>query len=103
MFRYIFLSAFALLLLSGCGQSVGKDVSLYNPDLNEDCSLCDLRGAELSFADLTGAKLNIADLAGADLRGADLTRANLNGADMEGADLYEVIGADFNGARGWIR
>ena len=83
----IVFSTCLIFLLSGCGQSVGSDVGSdverYNPELDKDCTRCDLRGADLVLADLTGA--NLAD-------------ADLTGADLEGANLDGVIGADFSGA-----
>ena len=73
----IVFSTCLIFLLSGCGQSVGSDVGSdverYNPELDKDCTRCDLRGADLTGADLTGA-------------------------DLEGANLDGVIGADFSGA-----
>ena len=68
----IVFSTCLIFLLSGCGQSVGSDVGSdverYNPELDKDCTRCDLRGADLT------------------------------GADLEGANLDGVIGADFSGA-----
>ena len=64
----IVFSTCLIFLLSGCGQPVGKDVERYNPELDKDCTRCDLRGADLT------------------------------GADLEGANLDGVIGADFSGA-----
>ena len=93
----IVFSTCLIFLLSGCGQSVGSDVGSdverYNPELDKDCTRCDLRGADLVLADLTGANLADADLTGANLADADLTGANLEGANLDG-----VIGADFSGA-----
>ena len=78
----IVFSTCLIFLLSGCGQSVGSDVGSdverYNPELDKDCTRCDLRGADLVLADLTGAALP--------------------GADLEGANLDGVIRADFSGA-----
>jgi hypothetical protein len=34
-------------LVIGCGQAVGEDVRLYNPDLENDCARCDLKGIDL--------------------------------------------------------
>ena len=79
----IVFSTCLIFLLSGCGQPVGKDAERYNPELDKDCTRCDLRGADLVLADLTRA--NLAD-------------ADLTGADLEGANLDGVIGADFSGA-----
>ena len=105
MLRYIFLSVFALLLLTACG---GNDVDRLTK--NGECVECDLSGvdlpdsslinadlsnANLSHADLTEADLTEADLTEADLTEADLTGTNLNGADLNGADL---TGADLTGA-----
>jgi len=53
----IVFSICLIFLLSGCGQPVGKDVERYNPELDKDCTRCDLRGADLVLADLTGADL----------------------------------------------
>ena len=123
----IVFSTCLIFLLSGCGQSVGpdagSDVERYNPELDKDCTRCDLRGADLVLADLTGADLMKADLEGAnlikadlsdanlsganllfvllvlaDLTGANLADADLTGANLEGANLDGVIGADFSGA-----
>jgi len=119
----IVFSTCLIFLLSGCGQPVGKDAERYNPELDKDCTRCDLRGADLVLADLTGADLMKADLSGAnlikadlsdanlsganllfvllvlaDLTGANLADADLTGADLEGANLDGVIGADFSGA-----
>ena len=113
----IVFSTCLIFLLSGCGQSVGSDVGSdverYNPELDKDCTRCDLRGADLVLADLTGADLMKADLEGANLIKADLSDANLSGANLlfvllvladltganlEGANLDGVIGADFSGA-----
>jgi uncharacterized protein YjbI with pentapeptide repeats len=118
MLRYIFLSVFALLLLTACG----------NSDLNKffetrACVECDLSGADLfdhilygadlRGADLSGAVLSQADMSGADLSGAnlsgailfltnlsdaDLTNANLYGADLHAANFDRATGADFTGA-----
>ena len=66
-------------LVIGCGQAVGDDARLYNPELDRDCPRCNLRGADLSGADLSGA-----DLTGARLTGARLTGARLTGADLTG-------------------
>ena len=94
----IVFSTCLIFLLSGCGQPVGKDVERYNPELDKDCTRCDLRGADLVLADLTGADLTGANLTGANLTGANLADADLIGADLEGANLDGVIGADFSGA-----
>jgi len=123
MLRYIFLSVFALLLLTACG---GNDLDQLKKD--KFCSECDLSGADLTGVNLRGAEIRRADLSGANLRGAnlseaklteadlsganltdanleeaylvdaDLTDANLTGTDLRGANLYGVIGADFTGA-----
>ena len=93
MLRYIFLSVFALLLLTACGSNdLDKLIE------TKKCLGCDLSGTNLAGANLTGALMQSASLAGANLHfanldGADLTRANLSGADLDG-----VIGADFTGA-----
>ena len=54
----IVFSACLIFLLSGCGQSVGSDVGSdverYNPELDKDCTRCDLRGADLDGANLDG-------------------------------------------------
>ena len=63
MLRYIFLSVFALILLTACGGSV-----LDKLIETKECVECDLSSA---------------DLRGADLSGADLFRANLTDANLE--------------------
>ena len=97
MLRYIFLSVFALLLLTACGDGrngqlggkvtdndsqptksdtsgVGKDVSQFlRHPIPKSCHECDLRMADLS--------------------GANLTEADFFGANLDG-----VIGADLSGA-----
>ena len=122
MLRYIFLSVFALLLLTACGDGrngqlggkvtdndsqptksdtsgVGKDVAQFlGHSIPKSCHECNLR-----MADLTGAKLSRVDLSGtqlymANLSGADLSGANLTEADFFGANLDGVIGADLSGA-----
>ena len=87
MLRYLFLPISFLLLLTACGdgltgQAGGKD---HAPAKWERmvCESCDLANANLN---------------GAILYKSDLTGANLKGANMAGANLYDVIGADFNGA-----
>ena len=54
----IVFSTCLIFLLSGCGQSVGSDVGSdverYNPELDKDCTRCDLRGADLDGANLDG-------------------------------------------------
>ena len=57
-----------ILLLSGCGQSAGEDVRLYNPELDNNCPRCDLRGAELPNANLS--KANLTGVIGAGFTGA---------------------------------
>ena len=63
----IVFSTCLIFLLSGCGQSVGSDVGSdverYNPELDKDCTRCDLRGADLDGANLDG-------VIGADFSGA---------------------------------
>ena len=66
-----------ILLLSGCGQSAGEDVRLYNPELDNNCPRCDLRGAELPNANLSKANLNGANLSGANRTGARVTPSHL--------------------------
>ena len=112
MLRYIFLSVFALLLLTACGDGrngqlggkvtdngsqptksdtsgVGKDAAQFlRHPIPKSCRECDLR-----MADLSGAKLYLANLSGADLSGANLTEADFFGANLDG-----VIGADLSGA-----
>ena len=112
MLRYIFLSVFALLLLTACGDGrngqlggkvtdngsqptksdtsgVGKDVAQFlRHPIPKSCHECDLR-----MADLSGAQLYMANLSGADLSGANLTEADFFGANLDG-----VIGADLSGA-----
>ena len=72
--RLVAITTILLLVISGCG---------YNPDKDNDCPGCNLRGAGLRGADLTGANLAGANLAGANLTGADLTEANLRGANLD--------------------
>ena len=103
--RYVFLSVFALLLLTACG---GSDLDQLEQSGFKECVGCDLSGANLYLADLpgadlTGANLTRANLTGANLTGARLYAANLTGADLAEADLTEadlagVLGADFTGA-----
>ena len=117
MLRYIFLSVFALLLLTACGDGrngqlggkvtdngsqptksdtsgVGKDAAQFlRHPIPKSCHECDLR-----MADLSGAGLYLVNLSGADLSGANLKdafmqeallqEANLSGADLSGAKLY---------------
>ena len=68
----IVFSTCLIFLLSGCGQSVGSDVGSdverYNPELDKNCTRCDLRGADLTEADLEGANLD--GVIGADFSGA---------------------------------
>ena len=108
MLRYIFLSVFALLLLTGCGSNVDKLKE------TKECVKCDLTGADLSRAyvdgylsgfDLTGANLTGADLTGANLTGATLTGATLTEANLTGANLTnaylntaDLTGLDLSGA-----
>ena len=78
MLRYIFLSVFALLLLTACG---GTDLDKLIK--TGECLECDLTGADLTNADLTEA---------------NLTEAALTGANLTGAILDDVIGTGFTGA-----
>jgi uncharacterized protein YjbI with pentapeptide repeats len=111
MLRYIFLSVFALLLLTACGGSdtdsssndldsvyenttgaridtdKGSTTDLDTLNKTNRCAGCDLTGVVLIKAKLVGAILKNADLSGADLTGANLTRANLTGANLTGANL----------------
>ena len=100
MLRYIFLSVFALLLLTACG---GTDLDKLIK--TGECLECDLTGADLTNADLTEANLGNADLTeanlgSADLYEADLSRANLTRANLRGADLrwVDLTGADLTEA-----
>ena len=84
--RLLAITTILLLVISGCGQSVGSDVrsvgsdvrsvgsdvSRYNPEL-PDCPRCDLRGADLSYA-------------------------NLSYADLRGANLDDVFNPNYRGA-----
>jgi len=70
MLRYIFLSVFALLLLTACGSS-----DLDKLKETKECRECDLSGA--------------------DLTGADLLEANLLNAILHGANLDGVSGVEF--------
>ena len=95
MLRYLFLSVFALLLLTACG---GNDLDQLEQSGFKECVGCDLSGANLYLADLPGADLTGANLTGANLSAANLTGADLAEADLTEADLAGVIGADFTGA-----
>ncbi len=127
MLRYIFLSLFALLLLTACGGSDTDSSSNDSGNVFENttgakihskqdvvklietnsCPACDLSGANLRSADLTGAYLTGANLTGVNLTGADLTGAMLYGAvlyraDLTGANLTGVnlFAADLDGVIG---
>ena len=65
MLRHIFLSLFALLLLTACG---GNDLDQLEQSGFNECVGCDLSGADLTSADLSGA--NLTDVIGADFTGA---------------------------------
>lgn len=54
------------------------------------CSMCDLSGANLAEANLFGANLVNANLRGANLAGANLGSANLTDADLTGATLVRA-------------
>lgn len=84
---------------------------LYESQLiDKDCSLADIRGANLSRgnlseiyltnADLRDTDLRNTELVGAELSGAELSRANLSEADLQGASLRRAIVsyADLQGA-----
>ena len=119
MLRYIFLSVFALLLLTAllltvCGygrngqlggkvtdngsqpiksdtSGVGKDVAQFlRQTIPKSCHECDLRRADLSGANLSRADLSGANLYLANLSGADLSGANLKDAFMQEALLQEA-------------
>ena len=110
--RYIFLSVFALLLITACGSNVDKlketnacvKCDLSGADLrvanlvDADLTRADLVDADLTGANLTGAYLTGADLTEANLTRADLTEANLNKAFLKGANFDGATGADFTGA-----
>ncbi len=127
MLRYVYLSVFALLLLTACGdgltgqaggakpvtdtkppddrktrqttEEAKNDLALFLEQPSpQSCQQCELSGADLTGADLVDADLTGADLSGAYLFRANLTGANLAGADLLGATLTGVIGADFTGA-----
>jgi len=85
MLRYVFLSVFALLLLTACG---GNDLDKLKQSGFNKCAQCDL-----SEANLTGANLSRSFL-----WNADLTNANFGYADLTGANVTGVTGADFTGA-----
>ena len=94
MLRYIFLSVFALLLLTACG---GNDLDQLEQSGFKECVGCDLSGANLYLADLPGVNLTGANLTGANLykaarSRADLTGANLTGANLTGARLSDLTG-----------
>lgn len=60
--------------------------------LTNNCSQCNLSGANLSWSDFSGANLQRTSLSGAnlhrtDLSGANLSRANLRNANLSRADL----------------
>ena len=102
VFRYIFLSVFALLLLTACGN---KDLNQFKQSWFTDCEKCDLSRVNLSGADLSNAELFRAQFVGANLTGANLTgahftRANLSGANLVGVNLQEanLAGANRTGA-----
>ena len=123
MIRYIFLSVFALLLLTACsdgltdqtegkgpgmtptsktGPETGKDVAMFSRQPSpQSCQECDLRAADLSGSDLSDADLVGANLWGANLKGANLVSANLTEVDLEDALLQEanLSGADLSGAK----
>ena len=92
VFRYIFLSVFALLLLTACGN---KDLNQFKQSRFTDCEKCDLSRVALTGANLTGANLS-----GATLFSAHSTRANLSRANLVGANLQEanLAGANRTGA-----
>ena len=123
MLRYIFLSVFALLLLTACGDGdTGQDVS------EEPASTGSADGSSNNFSEVFGNQAGIikdddhgADvdtflqdentpkrcprcdltkigLPNADLFQADLSEANLTGANLIDAFLDGVTGADFTGA-----
>ena len=110
MLRYIFLSVFALLLLTAllltvCGYGrngqlggkvtdngsqptksdtsvVGWDVAQFlRHPIPKSCHECNL-----TMADLSGAKLSLVDLSG-----TQLYMANLSGADLSGANLKDAL------------
>jgi uncharacterized protein YjbI with pentapeptide repeats len=120
MLRYIFLSIFALLLLTACG---GNDLSQFEQSDFSECVECDLSGAILYDADLHRAYLGGADptlalipqfpdpdgativfwagltganLHGSDLTGADMRFAQLTDADLTRADLTDSLLTDAN-------
>ena len=115
MLRYIFLSVFALLLLTAllltvCGygrngqlggkvtdngsqptksdtSGVGKDAAQFlRHPIPKSCHECDLR-----MADLSGAKLSRVDLSGAGLYLVNLSGADLSGANLKDAFLQEAL------------
>ena len=87
MLRYIFLSVFALLLLTACGN---KDLNQFKQSGFTDCEKCDLSRVDLSGADLSNAKLFRAQFVGANLTGAYLGDTHLAGANLTGANLTNV-------------
>ena len=64
MLGYIFLSVFALLLLTACG---GNDLDQLEQSGFKECMGCDLSGANLYLADLPGVNLTGANLTGPSL------------------------------------
>jgi uncharacterized protein YjbI with pentapeptide repeats len=89
MLGYIFLSVFALLLLTACG---GNDLDQLEQSGFKECVGCDLSGANLYLADLPGVNLTEANLYKAARSRADLTGANLTGANLTGARLSDLTG-----------
>ena len=81
-------------------EDIGQFLAQPNPKICEQCYLADadLAGANLTGAYLWSANLSRANLTGADLYETNLSRASLTGANLTGADLDDVIGADFTGA-----
>ena len=67
--------------------------------ISADMPRANLSGKDLTGANLDGVYLSKADLSEANLCDAYLTGANLREADLRYANLDDVIGADFTGAR----
>ena len=66
--RYIFLSVFALLLLTACG---GSDLEKLKQ--SKECAKCDVSGANLIEVNQSGTNLDVAILDG--VRNADFSGA----------------------------
>ncbi len=69
----------------------GKRIDLIQQLLQRrSCTLCDLKGVNLSGANLINVKLFGANLSGADISQANLSLANLSQANLTGANLSKA-------------